>query len=124
MNDSNRDQYGPTLLTPLQYRALLLVIALCILNFATFAVAAYFLGGDAGNGEVFGGNFYLGSKGKLIEVSEGVYAYSLWHLRSLVATFPLGFVAMFFVRIERDRRRREITKTQAQKGGYPHRPTT
>jgi hypothetical protein len=124
MNDSNREQHGPTPLTSSRYQALLLVIALCFLNFAAFAVVAYFVGGDAGNGKVVEGNFYLGYKGKFTEVSEGVYAYSLWHLRSLAVTFPLSFVALFFVRIEQDRRRREITREQAQKGGYPHWPTT
>ena len=124
MNDSNKEQYGRKLLTSSQYQALLLVIALCFLNFVTFMVVAYFVGGDAGNGKVVDGHFYLGYKGEFTEVSEGVYTYSLWHLRSLAATFPLGFVAMFFVRIEQDRRRRKITKEQAQKGGYPHWPTT
>jgi hypothetical protein len=124
MNDSNREQYGPKSLTSSQYKALLFVIALCFLNFATFIIVAYFVGGDAGSGEIFGGHFYLGYKGKLTEVSEGVYTYSLWHLRSLAAMFPLTFVALFFVRIEQDRRRRKITKEQAQKGGYPHWPTT
>lgn len=124
MNDSDREQLGPKLLTSSRYRALWLAIALCFLNFATFVVVAYFLGGDAESGKVVDGNFFLGYKGKFTEVSEGVYTYSLWHIRSLAATFPLFFIAMFFVRAEEDRRRREITREQAQKGGYPHWPTT
>jgi hypothetical protein len=75
-----------------RYRFLLVIFALCALNFAIFCVVAVTLGGDAINGKVVGSYFYLGSHGKFTDVSETIYTYSLWHARSLFLTHPLALV--------------------------------
>lgn len=75
-----------------RYRFLLVVFALCASNFAIFWIVGVAIGGDAINGKIVGSHFYLGSHGKLTEVSETIYTYSLWHARSLFITHPLAFV--------------------------------
>lgn len=97
-------------LSALQYRALLLVIALCALNFVAYVVVAANIGGDALNGEIVGGHFYLGLKGKFTEVTEAAYTYSLWHTYILFASMILCFPAMLMVRLERDRRLQGLLK--------------
>ncbi len=63
-------------------------------NFVLFLAGASYFGGDAINGKVEDGHFYLygmrtdrqGNK-VYTEVSERVFSYSRWHAYCLVATF-------------------------------------
>lgn len=73
------------------------VIALGILNFLTFAIIATRLGGDAVNGRIENGHYFLLSHGKKIEVSENVFNYSLIHTFSVWITHPLAIVAGFIL---------------------------
>jgi hypothetical protein len=61
--------------------------AVTIANFVVFAAMAHYLGGDALNGRADAGRFYLSMYGRLTEVSQPVYTYSLWHAYSVIATF-------------------------------------
>jgi len=68
-----------------------------MLNFIIFVAIALYLGGDAVNGKVEGGRYYLmglGSKG-YTEVSEPVFNYSKWHVYSLLGTWPMVMAAAF-----------------------------
>jgi hypothetical protein len=63
-----------------------------VLNFVTFAALAAYLGGDAVNGKVEGGHYFLfgvrtefGNK-VYTEVSERVFNYSKWHVYFLWLT--------------------------------------
>ena len=85
----------------LDYRALWVICALCVLNFFVFAIVAGVIGGDAVNGKAVGGHFYLGSHGKFTEVSEDVYTYSRWHVFSLLITHPLAALTGYFAKKER-----------------------
>jgi len=75
------------------------VIAIGMLNFLIFIAAAIYLGGDAVNGKVEGGRYYLfGARtesGRKVytEVTEPVFTYSRWHVYSIFATWPLVMVA-------------------------------
>ena len=78
-------------------------ILFSVLNFGAFAAATHFLGGDAINGKVEGGHYYLwgdplggGPKG-FTEVSKGVYYFSLWHVLISCSTGPLALAAYFFM---------------------------
>ncbi|WP_157182247.1 hypothetical protein [Methylobacterium sp. WSM2598] len=73
---------------------LLGLIAVGATNFIAFSIAAAFLGGDAGNGKIVNGHYFLGSHGTYTEVSEAVFTYSLWHVRSLFITHPLAGLAV------------------------------
>jgi hypothetical protein len=64
-----------------------------IINFALFFVIALLIGGDALNGKVEAGHYYLGNHGKYTEVSFIVYAYSTFHTVSLFFTHPLAMIA-------------------------------
>jgi hypothetical protein len=76
------------------FRAL---VAVGIINFVAFFVIALSIGGDAMNGKIANGHFFLASHGKLTEVSEGVYMYSLWHARSVFITQPLAMISIELV---------------------------
>lgn len=117
MIDRTSERTEPKPLSAPQYRAALLVIALCALNFVTYIIAAANIGGDAVNGKIVGGHFYLGEKGNFTEVTEAVYTYSLWHTYIVFASVALFFPAMVMMRFEQDRRRRELVKQKSEKGG-------
>jgi hypothetical protein len=63
-----------------------------IANLAVFMGVADQLGGDALNGRVEAGHYYLGSHGRLTEVSRDVFTYSWWHAVSLMVTQPLALL--------------------------------
>ncbi len=67
-----------------------------LLDFVSFLIGASYLGGDAVNGKVDGGRFYLygpyhGMKA-YHEVSQAVFDYSRWHAYSLMILWPLMIV--------------------------------
>jgi hypothetical protein len=70
-----------------------LVFVAAMINFAAFFIVAGRIGGDAINGTVENGHYYLASHGRMTEVSAGRFTYSLWHARSLFVTHPLGMIA-------------------------------
>jgi hypothetical protein len=88
-----------------RYRCLLAVCGLGVLNFVIFVIVAVAIGGDAVNGKAVGGHYYLASHGKLTEVSEAVYTYSLWHVRSLLVTHPLAILTGYLANRERRARK-------------------
>jgi hypothetical protein len=89
----------------LEYRSLLAICVLCLSNFVGFFIVALVIGGDAVNGKAVGGHFYLANHGRLTEVSEGVYTYSLWHVRSLFITHPVAMLTGYFAEKERKARK-------------------
>jgi hypothetical protein len=67
-----------------------------LLDFVSFLIGASYLGGDAVNGKIDGGRYYLygpyhGMKG-YHEVSQAVFDYSRWHAYSLMIIWPLMIV--------------------------------
>jgi hypothetical protein len=76
------------------------MLAVGILNFLIFVAIATYLGGDAVNGKVEGGHYYLfgvrsePGRGKVYtEVSERVFIYSKWQVYSVCVTWPLVIAA-------------------------------
>jgi hypothetical protein len=65
-----------------------------LVNFALLAFGAVLLGGDAFSGYAEGGHYFLGSGGKLVEVSRNVWMYSYVHVLSNFVTFGLAVVAV------------------------------
>ena len=83
------------------HNACSVLTAVTLLNFVVFLIVAFHLGGDAVNGKVVGGHYYLfglqhesGHKG-YTEVSETVFNYSRWHVYSIFVTWPLMMAALF-----------------------------
>ena len=67
-------------------------MVLAALNFISFVIVASLLGGDALNGHVTNGHYFLDSHGRLTEVSAQVFNYSAWHARSIFVTHALAFL--------------------------------
>jgi hypothetical protein len=71
------------------------MFAVAMLNFVTFVAIATYLGGDAVNGKVEAGHYYLfGVRSEYghkvyTEVSDRVFNYSKWHVYCLCVTWAL-----------------------------------
>jgi hypothetical protein len=103
------------------YRCLQFFVGLGVLNFLAFFIGAFVLGGDAGNGKIVGGHFYLAEHGKLTDVSETVYTYSLWHVRSVFVTHPLAMLAGYLLKMEgRARKAAKLISNGNQGGALPN----
>ncbi len=74
-------------------------IIIGFLNFFAFVAGAYHLGGDALNGKIEAGHYYVfgvrSESGHKVytEVSRRAYTYSRWHAITLFSSWPLMFVA-------------------------------
>ena len=85
-------------------RVLGAVAAIATVNFAAFVIVAILIGGDAGNGKIDSGHYFVANHGRLTEVSARVFTYSQWHGRSLFLTHPLGMIAIGWISFRRKRR--------------------
>jgi hypothetical protein len=76
-----------------------------IANFAALCVLSLALGGDALNGTVRNGHYYLGSHGRYTEVSKGVFEFSRVQAMSVFITHPMAMIASLsaFLRSRRQR---------------------
>jgi hypothetical protein len=72
----------------------LALLVLCGVNFLAFVVLAEKLGGDAINGKVEDGRYYLSNHGRTTEVTRRIFIYSHWHARSIFVTHPLGMILL------------------------------
>ena len=78
------------------------VVYIGIINFAVFFITALSLGGDAVNGTIYHGRYYLMAHGKYTEVNKAVFDYSKWHVHSLFVTHPLAmFASYWYLRIKK-----------------------
>jgi len=87
MRSSRRSRFaGPRLnagvrpQTMLRERISTAVRYLAIVNFFGALAGAIYLRGDALNGKIEGGKYFLNWHGQFTEVSAGVFTYSRWHL--------------------------------------------
>jgi hypothetical protein len=71
-------------------RVLKIVGFLGALNFGAFLAVDFILGGDALNGKVEGGRYYLGNHGTFTEVSHAVFIYSACHACSGIPSLVLA----------------------------------
>ncbi|MGO4715073.1 hypothetical protein [Bradyrhizobium sp. 2TAF24] len=88
-------------MSDIRYRVLRTISFMGILNFLVFVVIAIAIGGDAVNGRIVDGHFYVANHGRLTEVSQAVYTYSLWHVRSIFVTHPLAILTGYLAQRER-----------------------
>ena len=71
------------------------IFALAVVNFMTFGIVALSLGGDACNGMSQDGHYYLANRGRLTEVSAGIYVYSFCHGTSTIFTHLAALIAAY-----------------------------
>ena len=65
-----------------------------VINFLAFVCVSLAIGGDAGSGMIEQGRYFLSNHGKLTEVPQAVWVYSLIHLMSNFITFPLCLIGV------------------------------
>src|SRR4051812_26095174 len=86
-------------------KVFIVLAVLAPFNFLLYAVIADNIGGDAINGKVDAGRYYLGSHGQYTEVSRAVFTYSKFHTYAVWANYLLFFIsgAVLEIRRRRDR---------------------
>lgn len=92
--DSRRRMF--TIATRLLSKLATVVAVVGLLDFVSFLIGASYLGGDAVNGKIDGGRYYLYGPYHGIkayhEVSQAVFDYSRWHAYSLMILWPMMIV--------------------------------
>jgi hypothetical protein len=79
-----------------RYRRVLLIWnCFAILNIVAYWITALVLGGDAWNGGIRNGHYYLANHGRLTEVTRAVFEFSLWHTYVLMWIGAVTMVAQF-----------------------------
>jgi hypothetical protein len=69
-----------------------IVFIVAAVNFVAFLIGTAALGGDAVNGKVKGGRYYVSNHGKLTEVSKAAFTYSRFHVYTLFVTHPMAIL--------------------------------
>jgi hypothetical protein len=73
-------------------------VAVAFPNFFAFVLGSMYFGGDALNGYVKAGHYFLCAHGSCIEVAPSVWTYSYWHALTALGGILLVFVeAAIFV---------------------------
>ena len=62
-----------------------------MINFFIFVFMSVYLGGDALNGHIEAGHYFLCAHGHCTEVSRSIWHYSYWHAWTTIAGFLLVF---------------------------------
>jgi hypothetical protein len=65
--------------------------ALWILNLVVYIGVAVLIGGDAINGHIDSGHYFLATHGRLTEVTRATFEYSRWHTYILWVHFLVAF---------------------------------
>ena len=78
---------------------------IALLNFGVFLFVAMNIGGDAINGKIEEGRYYLANHGVLTEVSHRMFVYSYIHVLSVLVThslFVINALVGYFARNAKD----------------------
>lgn len=80
------------------------IVTFCALNWVSSIALDFMLGGDALNGKVEQGRFFVGQHGHYTEVSESTYEYSRLITYSAIACMPLLWAAGCMMAREEERK--------------------
>jgi hypothetical protein len=69
-----------------------------MVDFAAFVVVSLCIGGDAINGYIKDGYYFVCMHGSCHEVTRTVFEYSRWHAISLFVFFPATFIVALLAR--------------------------
>jgi hypothetical protein len=86
--------------------ALRCAVVLIALNFFAFIAGNFYLGGDALNGYMRAGHYFVCAHGGCREVSRSVWLYSYWHALSAVTGLVFFIVIGVFCKASGHRLRR------------------
>ena len=78
----------------MKYFAYILVVV-GLLNFIAYFLISLAIGGNAINGKIEAGRYYLCEHGRYTEVSHFVFEYSRFHTYSVWITVPLGMIGIW-----------------------------
>jgi hypothetical protein len=67
-------------------------VILVAINFSIFVLGSLYLGGDALNGHVQSGHYYVCAHGSCTEVSSKIWLYSYWHALTAIGGIVLVFI--------------------------------
>ncbi|MGH8201160.1 MAG: hypothetical protein ACREVO_12505 [Steroidobacteraceae bacterium] len=67
-------------------------VALALINFFAFMIGLLYLGGDAMNGYVRAGHYFLCAHSQCVETSRAIWRYSYWHTLTALGGILLVFV--------------------------------
>ncbi len=105
-------KYFHARMTTLEY-AYAIFSGLTVLNFLVFVLLTLYLGGDAVNGTVENGHYYLwgynaynGKKG-YTEVSARVFQYSKWHVYTTLIMWAIMLAGVFLLKLTAGRIRKD-----------------
>jgi hypothetical protein len=87
------------------------ILIVCILNFITFIIGSGIIGGDAVNGHQLDGSYFVSSHGIDTEVTETVWKYSYWHVKSLFVTHPLAIISFIILASKSEAKRKKKLNT-------------
>lgn len=82
-------------------RLYLIGITVGAINFLAFIIGAAVLDGDAVNGKIEDGRYYVANHGKYTEVSKSAFTYSRWHVYSVFVTFPIAMLCGLLLEIQK-----------------------
>jgi hypothetical protein len=71
------------------------VMVIAMVNFVAFVTIAIWIGGDAINGRISNGHYYVMEHGRYTEVTKAVWDYSRCHAISVWITHGLFFLTYF-----------------------------
>jgi hypothetical protein len=85
---------GVAVIKKVIHKACRAIFAIAILNFLLFFIITLVIGGDAINGEIVDGHYYLGGGGRHTEVNYYVFMFSKLHAISVFITHPLAMLSV------------------------------
>lgn len=93
------------------------LLFIAFINFAAFWIISLSLGGDALNGKIQNGRYYVGNHGRYTEVSKEIWTYSKIHTTSIWVTHPIGIIlgAGFVTYSTRKRKNKSSSTASADK---------
>lgn len=83
------------------------LFAIAIVNFLVFFVVAINIGGDAVNGKIEDGKYYVANHGKYTQVSKALFTYSRFHVYSVWVTHPVGIIAIGLLSVVEKRKKKD-----------------
>lgn len=85
---------------PAKDKLFIYIFNLRILNFFVFFVFSLIIGGDAGNGFVKDGHYFVTNHGKHTEVSELIWKINKFQADSLFITHPMAIIAAIIANLK------------------------
>ncbi|MEJ2717434.1 MAG: hypothetical protein P8182_09895 [Deltaproteobacteria bacterium] len=85
-------------------KATKILFAITVINFGIWGIVTSVIHGDAINGKIVNGTYYVAMKGHYTKVSRNVYLYSYLHTCSQFVLFPALVLVGFIETIRRHRK--------------------